>query len=379
MKIKRALFSTIKDKLSSTNKIIILYGARQVGKTTLINEVLDTFPGRSLRINADELKYLDILSSRNLNKIRSLVDGYDVLFIDEAQRIPDIGLSLKIMHDQLPQLRVVATGSSSFDLANKVQEPLTGRAWTFNLFPISFLELAQHYNSFELGELLEQGLIYGLYPEQLSIVNHNEKYQHLKELATSYLYRDTLELVHIKHAGKLHDLLRLLAFQVGSLVSLNELATSLNISKGTVSSYIHLLEKAFIIFKLKGYSRNLRKEITKMDKIYFYDLGVRNMVIDNLQPLANRNDQGALWENFLILERRKLLAYRFRNANTYFWRTYTGAELDYLEERDAALFGYEFKFNSKTPGAPKTWISTYPEAVYACVNKETYIDFITEL
>lgn len=379
MNIKRALFSTIKDKLAATNKIIILYGARQVGKTTLINEVLDTFPGRSLRINADELKYLDILSSRNLNKIRSLVDGYDVLFIDEAQRIPDIGLNLKIMHDQLPQLRVVAAGSSSFDLANKVQEPLTGRAWTFNLFPISFLELGQHYNSFELGELLEQGLIYGLYPEQLSIVNHNEKYQRLKELATSYLYRDTLELVHIKHAGKLHDLLRLLAFQVGSLVSLNELATSLNISKDTVSSYIHLLEKAFIIFRLKGYSRNLRKEITKMDKIYFYDLGVRNMVIDNLQPLVNRNDQGALWENFLILERRKLLAYRFRNANTYFWRTYTGAELDYLEERDAALFGYEFKYNSKTPGAPKTWISTYPEAVYACVNKETYLDFITEL
>lgn len=379
MNIRRTLFSAIKDKLSSTNKILILYGARQVGKTTLINEVLDTFPGRILRINADEIKYLDILSSRDLRKIRSLVDGYDILFIDEAQRIPDIGVNLKIMHDQLPQLKVIATGSSSFDLANKVQEPLTGRTWTYNLFPISFLELTQHHNSFELGELLEQCLIYGQYPEQLSIVNNNEKYQHLKELTTSYLYRDALDLVHIKHADKLHNLLRLLAFQVGSPVSIAELATSLNISKDTVSSYIHLLEKAFILFRLKGYSRNLRKEITKMDKIYFYDLGVRNMVIDNLQPLTNRNDQGALWENFLVLERRKLLSYRFRNANTYFWRTYTGAELDYLEERDAALFGYEFKFNNKTPKAPKTWIATYPEAVYACVNKETYLQFITEL
>jgi uncharacterized protein len=379
MNIQRILFSTIKDKLSTTNKIIILYGARQVGKTTLINEVLDTFPGKILRINADELKYLDILSSRDLRKIRSLVDGYDVLFIDEAQRIPDIGINLKIMHDQLPQLKVIATGSSSFDLANKVQEPLTGRAWTYILFPISFLELAQHHNSFELSEVLEQCLIYGQYPEQFSIVNNNEKYQHLKELATSYLYRDALDLVHIKHADKLHNLLRLLAFQVGSLVSIAELATSLNMGKDTVSSYIHLLEKAFIIFRLKGYSRNLRKEITKMDKIYFYDLGVRNMVIDNLQPLANRIDQGALWENFLIVERRKLLSYRFRNANTYFWRTYTGAELDYLEERDAALLGYEFKYSNKTPNAPKSWISTYPEAVYACVNKETYLQFITEL
>lgn len=379
MNIKRTLLPTISDKLFSFDKVIILYGARQVGKTTLINEVLDTFPGRILRINADELKYLDILSSRDLRKINSLVDGYDILFIDEAQRIPDIGINLKIIHDQLPRLKVIATGSSSFDLANKVQEPLTGRAWTYTLFPISFLEMAQHHNRFELGELLEQCLIYGQYPEQLSIVNHNEKYQHLKELTTSYLYRDTLDLVHIKHADKLHNLLRLLAFQVGSLVSIAELANSLAISKDTVSSYIHLLEKAFIIFRLKGYSRNLRKEITKMDKIYFHDLGVRNMVIDNLQPLAHRNDQGALWENFLILERRKLLSYRFRNANTYFWRTYTGAELDYLEEHDAALFGYEFKYNHKTPTPPKTWIATYPEAVYACVNKDTYLNFITEL
>ena len=235
-----------------------------------------------------------------------VTDGYDVLFIDEAQRIPDIGINLKIIHDQLPQLRVIATGSSSFDLANKVQEPLTGRTWTYTLYPISFLELAQHHNSFELAELLEQCLIYGQYPEQLSIVNNSEKYQYLKELATSYLYRDALDLVHIKHADKLHNLLRLLAFQVGSLVSVAELATSLNLSKDTVSSYIQLLEKAFIIFRLKGYSRNLRKEITKMDKIYFYDLGVRNMVIDNLQPLANRNDQGALWENFLIRPKKKV-------------------------------------------------------------------------
>lgn len=379
MKIQRALFSTIKDKLASTDKVIILYGARQTGKTTLINDVLDVLPGRILRINADELKYLDILASRDLKKIRSLVDGYDVFFIDEAQRIPDIGINLKIMHDQLPRLKVIATGSSSFDLANQVQEPLTGRAWTYILYPISFLELAQQNNRFELEELLPQCLIYGQYPEQFSIVSSDGKYQHLKELTTSYLYRDALELAHIKHSEKLLKLLRLLAFQTGSLVSMTELANTLNISKDTVASYIQLLEKAFIIFRLPGYSRNLRKEITKMEKIYFCDPGVRNMVIGNLQPLADRNDQGALWENFLIMERRKLLAYRSGRANTYFWRTYTGAELDYIEEGEGVLAGYEFKYNNKTPKPPKTWNEVYPEAGYSCINLDTYFEFVTRL
>ena len=369
---------SIRAKLDS-NKIILIYGARQVGKTTLVKMLLDELPSlNTLSINADEKKYIDVLSSRDLLKMRSLVDGYELLFIDEAQRIPDIGINLKILHDGLPDLKIIATGSSSLDLASKTREPLTGRIWTFTLFPIAISELFEINNQFEIDQNLALFLIYGLYPETLSLTNTKDKYQYLQELSSSYLYKDVLEMVSIKHSSKLHDLLRLLAFQIGSQVSFSELANALGMSKDTVISYIDLLEKSFVIFRLSGFSRNLRKEVSKMDKIYFYDLGIRNILIDNLNSLDFRDDIGKLWENFLITERKKQLSNQISYANTYFWRTYTGAELDLVEERAGRLFGYEFKFKTKGIKAPKAWLETYPHAEFLQINRDNYFSFLTE-
>lgn len=241
---------------------------------------------------------------------------------------------------------------------------------------MSFYELKDFYNPFELHDRLEDALVYGSYPEIFSLGSSNEKEQYLRELSTAYLYKDVLEISSIKHSYKLHDLLRLLSFQVGSEVSMAELGRALQMSKDTVETYIDLLENSFVLFRLSGFSRNLRKEVTKMDKIYFYDLGVRNMVIENLNPLKYRDDQGKLWENFLIVERLKLLEYTNRSANRYYWRTYTGAELDYVEESSGSVHGYEMKFGKKPRHGPKGWKSAYPDASYTCIHQDNYLDFI---
>ena len=377
MFIDRALYQPIKGRLLQSDKIIILYGPRQVGKTTIVQKILDSILLKKLMINADEQKYADVLSSRDLNKMKLLVEGYELLFIDEAQRIPDIGINLKILHDQIPGLKIIATGSSSFSLANQVKEPLTGRTWTYTLFPIALHELKKQYNPFEMREKLPEFLIYGLYPEIFSLPNAKDKALYLKELCASYLYKDVLEISSVRHASQINNLLRLLAFQIGSEVSMNELGRALGMSKDTVISYIDLLEQAFVLFRVSGFSRNLRKEITKMDKIYFYDPGVRNTLINNMNPLDQRNDTGKLWENFLMMERKKCLAYQFDFANTYFWRTYTGAELDYIEEKNGQLYGYEFKFGKCKGKAPKTWEETYPGASYRCINQDNFYEFVT--
>ncbi|MFA5878771.1 MAG: ATP-binding protein [Candidatus Margulisiibacteriota bacterium] len=376
MIINRILFEAIKNKLITGNKIVILYGPRQVGKTTLVVSIVKSLGYKALSVNADEKKYTEIFASRDLNKLKAFVAGYELLFIDEAQRIPDIGINLKILHDQLPNLKIIATGSSSFELANKIKEPLTGRTWTFQLFPIAVQELANLYNRFEINDRLEDLLIYGGYPELNSIPNSQDKKQYLKELSESYLYKDVLEISSIKHSNKLHDLLRLLAFQIGSQVSLSEIGNNLGINKETVAYYIDLLEKSFVIFRLRGFSRNLRKEIAKSDKIFFYDLGVRNAIIDNFYPLSQRADAGPLWENFLIAERKKLLHYSFDYVNQYFWRLYTGAEIDYIEEKGDFISAFEFKFSSKIVKPPKSWLETYPKSSFSCINKDNYLDFI---
>lgn len=368
--------SVIAERLRISDKIILLYGPRQVGKTTLVRQILADFEGAKLEINADDTDFSEILSGRSLQRWRQLVDGYDLLFLDEAQRVPNIGINLKILHDGLPALKIIATGSSSFDLANKVREPLTGRTWSFTLLPIGIAELALDRNRAELNRLLEDFLVFGAYPGLISLTNRQLKLEYLREITRSYLYKDILELGFVRYAAKLKDLVKLLAFQIGSEVSLNELANKLQISKETVATYIDLLEKAFVVFRLPGYSRNLRKEIVRHDKIYFSDLGIRNAVIENFNPLSQRNDQGQLWENFLVIERIKTQTYRLENANRYFWRTYTGAELDYVEERDGALGGFEFKFNKKLANPPKTWLETYPEATFQTVNRENYLDFL---
>ncbi|WP_080056099.1 ATP-binding protein [Spirosoma aerolatum] len=376
--IRRQLSDTIRKKLLESNKIIILYGPRQVGKTTLVRELISTLPYRSLSVNADELLYQTVLSGRNLNQMKLLVEGYDLLFVDEAQRIPDVGINLKILHDALPNLKIIATGSSSFELANKTKEALTGRTWTYELFPISLGELRQEQNAFQLQQRLEELLRFGSYPDTLQFTNATDKVHYLRELSSAYLYKDILEMASIRHADKLRKLIQLLAFQVGSEVSLNEIGNTLGMSKDTVNTYIDLLEKAFVVFRLSGFSRNLRKEISKMDKVYFYDLGIRNVVIDNFQPLDLRTDIGALWENFLVIERRKRNAYTGQFANTYFWRTYTGAELDYVEEANGQLSGFEFKFSRKSVKAPASWIDTYPGANFQLINQENYLAFVID-
>lgn len=376
MYIHRLLTNIVLDKLSTQNKGVVVYGARQTGKTTLASEVINKLGLRTLIINADQTRYLDILSSRDLDKIRSLTAGYQVFFIDEAQRIPEIGINLKIILDNIPSLKVLVTGSSSLDLASKISEPLTGRVWSYRLYPISYKELHQTKNKVELAEKLEERLIFGSYPEIFSIEGDISRREYLQNLSDSYLYKDLLDLGGLKNSSKIRDLLKLLSFQVGSQVSLSELGSTLAMSKDTVARYIDYLEKSFVLFRLKGLSRNLRKELSKMDKIYFFDLGIRNILIDNLKPLKDRNDHGQLWENFLIVERMKRLAYDQTSYSSYFWRTYTGAELDYVEEKEGELNGYEFKFGEKTAKPPKTWLETYTNVQFLLVNKKNYLDFI---
>jgi len=376
MKIPRILTETVISKLKSSDKGIVIYGARQAGKTTLVNDVIKNLGLKTLIVNADQSKYLDIFSQRDLNRIKDFVEGYELLFIDEGQRIPEIGISLKIILDNFKSLKVVVTGSSSLDLASKVSEPLTGRVWTYKLYQISFYEMSAFKNKFELNEQIEERMIYGSYPEIFSLTGEINKREYLQNLSDAYLYKDLLELGDIRNSNKIRDLLKLLAFQVGSQVSLSELGSSLGMGKDTVSRYIDFLEKSYVIFRLEGFSRNLRKEVTKMDKIFFYDLGIRNMLIDNLKPLKERNDVGQLWENFLISERVKYLSYTQIYASNYFWRLYTGAELDYVEDTGGELKGYEFKFGGKIAKAPKGWRATYTDSKFKCINRDNCLEFI---
>ncbi len=377
--IDRFIRQEVSRKLLESNKVVVLLGPRQVGKTTLVKSILSEMPGRVLEVNADQTKYIDVFSSRDLHKMQGVLGNADLLFIDEAQRIPDIGINLKILHDEMPQLKIIATGSSSFELANRTKEPLTGRTWTFTLLPIAQVELAQQSSSFELGQQLEDFLVFGSYPEAITMKALPDKIQYLQELSAAYLYKDILEITAIKHADKLTRLLRLLAFQTGSEVSFNELGNSLQMSKDTVAHYVDLLEKAFVIFRLTGFSRNLRKEVTKMDKIYFYDNGIRNALIDNFAPLGHRNDAGQLWENFLVSERQKRNRYQQTPVRPYFWRTYTGAELDYIEEGMGELAAFEFKFSRKVSNPPAAWLAAYPNATFQCVNRDNYLDFLVPL
>jgi predicted AAA+ superfamily ATPase len=278
----------------------------------------------------------------------------------------------------MPDLRIIATGSSSLELANKASEPLTGRKKVFHLLPFSLEEIKLEKNKFELGELLEEMLIFGMYPEVYLTKAHPDKRDLLNEIGESYLFKDVLMLGNVKYTVKIRDLLRLLAYQVGSEVSVHELTKQLGLNRDTVERYIDLLEKAFVIFRLSAFNRNLRKEISKMDKIYFYDNGIRNMVIDNLNPLVLRNDSGPLWENFIISERRKQLFYQGKTAQTYFWRTYTGAEVDYVEESNGSLSGFEIKLSKKTCKAPILWVNEYKAGVQL-INQSNYLDWLLEI
>jgi uncharacterized protein len=358
------------------NKVLVIYGPRRVGKTTLINEFLKktTLPYKSE--SGENMLVQQVLSSSNFELIKEYCSGYELLVFDEAQNIPSVGKGLKIIADQVPGIRVIATGSSSFDLSNKIGEPLVGRQRILKLFPLSLLELSTHYNRVELHQQLNTFLIYGLYPEVLTQSSTAEKMRYLVDLVNAYLLKDILALENIRSPRLLLDLLRLLAFQVGSEVSLNELANTLKIDVKTVARYLDLLEKSFILFSLGGFSRNMRNEVTSKRKYYFYDLGVRNGVINAFNPMETRNDKGALFENFIIMERLKKKTYQAIYTNDFFWRTYTKNEIDLIEERDGKLFGFEFKWKGPKYKAPKAWTEHYPESSVELITTENYLDFI---
>jgi predicted AAA+ superfamily ATPase len=300
-----------------------------------------------------------------------------LIAIDEAQQIPNIGMGLKILIDQIPGIMVIATGSSSFDLAGAVGEPLTGRKTTITLYPVAQLELQSIYNRHELKEKLDEFLIFGSYPEVVTARNRLEKIAVLEEIVNSYLLKDVLALDRIKGSRVLLDLLKLVAFQVGSLVSLNELATQVKLDVKTIGRYLDIFEKAFVIRRISGFSRNLRKEIVSKAKYYFLDNGIRNAVISQFNPLDSRNDIGSLWENFIMAERIKRCAYRNVPGSFYFWRTYDGQELDLIEEREGRLYGYEFKWSEKRSAkAPKDWLDTYSNAEYKIIHPANYLEFV---
>jgi len=359
-------------------KALIILGPRQVGKTTLIEDFISRTPLRTKLVTGDDITIHQALGSQSLQVVKSFCEGYDLLAIDEAQKIPHIGIAMKLMVDHIPDIRVIATGSSSFELAGQTGEPLTGRKTTLMLYPIAQMEMLYHLNAFELQEKLEEFLIYGSYPAVLTAESIAQKSRLLNEITGSYLFKDILAFERIKSPQLLLDLLRLLAFQIGHEVSINELSQNLGIDNKTVKRYIDLLVKAFIIYTLRGYSRNLRKEISKKAKYYFYDTGIRNAVIANFNSPDFRNDTGQLWENFLLMERLKKQSYQPFYANNFFWRSWTKQEVDFVEEKGGKLFGYEFKWSVKKRNAPRLWLDTYPQASWEVISHENYLEFVSD-
>lgn len=357
-------------------KVLVLYGSRQVGKTTLLRRFLAGTKLKYKLDSGDNIKTQQILGSQDFGQIIDYLSGYELLALDEAQRVPQIGLGLKIIVDQIPGLRVIATGSSSFELSGQVGEPLTGRKKTLILYPLSQMELAETHNRHELKSRLPEWLVFGGYPSVITARSRKDKMSVLEEIVHSYLLKDILELERVKGSKILLDLLRLLAFQVGGEVSLSELGGQLGIDYKTVARYLDLLEKSFVIFSLRGYAKNLRKEITKKGKYYFYDNGVRNAVISNFNDLPIRDDAGQLWENFLAAERLKKQQYSGIYANNYFWRTWDKKEIDWLEEREGRLFGYEFKYGAKKVKLPKEFSAAYPRAEFEIVRPDNYGEFV---
>jgi len=375
MLIKRIIQDKIERSLFK-GKIIIIYGPRQVGKTTLIKQIKEKNQADSVYFNCDEPDVREALTNKTSTELNEFLNlkKNTLVVLDEAQRVKNIGLTLKLIVDNFPETQIIATGSSSFDLANEISEPLTGRKNEFFLYPFSLEELGQIYSEIEIDRLLENRMIFGMYPE--IILKKDDLEKSLKSLTQSYLYKDVLQYQNIKNPEILEKLLQALALQVGSEVSYNELANTVGVDKNTVASYIQILEKAFVIFRLSPFSRNLRSEIKKLRKIYFYDNGVRNALINNLNPLNLRQDQGSLWENFMLSERVKYNNNHALDKNLYFWRTQQKQEIDFLEESNGKIFAFELKWQKDKFSIPKSFRDAYPEAKTELINRKNYRKFV---
>lgn len=375
--IKRLLVDNIKKRLFK-GKAILLFGARQVGKTTLIEQFLKQQEVSFLHISGDEPDIREEFKQITSTQIKNYVGQHQILFIDEAQRIQNIGLTLKLITDKLKDIQVIATGSSTFEMANQMNEPLTGRKFEFTLYPLAFQELVNHNGLLEEKRQLEQRLIYGAYPE--IITTSDDKEELLTLIADSYLYKDILMLDSIKKPKLLHNILKALALQIGSEVSYNEIAQLVGADKGTIEKYIHLLEQTFVIFTLPSYSKNIRNELKKSKKIYFYDCGIRNAIIGNFSHLHSRTDVGALWENYLIAERIKLKSYQHKKTEFYFWRTTQQQEIDLIEIEKNEMTAFEFKWNKKAKlKISKTFSKAYQNAKHQLITPNNYDEFLNFL
>lgn len=378
--IPRAIEESIVNKLQP-NKVIVLLGARRVGKTLLLNHLIEhSIHEPFLFFNGEDMAVQALLSQRTDENYKRLLGDKKLLILDEAQKLEDVGQILKFMVDTIEGLKVIATGSSVFDLSNKLGEPLTGRKYTFKMYPLAQMEYSAIENSVQTMAKLEERLIYGCYPELVHLPSNQEKADYLNEMVDAYLLKDILEFDGIRNATKMLHLLRLIAFQIGKEVSLEELGRQLALSRNTVEKYLDLLSKVFVVYKLSGFNRNLRSEITKTNRWYFYDNGIRNALIRNYHPLSIRNDAGELWENYVLTERVKFQHYTKIKASNYFWRTYEQQEINWIEESGGKLTAYELKWNpAKTVRAPTAWTSAYPESSFQIIHPDNYLDWITSI
>ena len=378
MKIRRYYLDQITSMLQP-GKVLALYGPRRAGKTTLLSDFLQNWHGgRYFYGTGEDRSVKEVLESSDVGLVRGAFSGYELVVIDEAQALAKVGAGLKLLVDSLPEAKVIASGSSSFQLASDLGEPLTGRRRTATLYPVSAMELAGDLGNMALRQRLDELLVYGSYPEILTTENLHDKADALRELCDAYLFKDIPAFERLRNADKIHRLLSLLVFQVGKEVSITELGTGLGLNRLTVERYLDLLEKTFVIFRMPGFSRNLRSEVTKTSRYYFRDNGIMNTVINNFNSLSlrNGNDVGALWENFIVSERMKKQEYQRMHSNNYFWRTYERQEIDLVEEHDGRLFGYEIKYNKPSTSAPPLWRENYPDAAFQVISRKNFTDFI---
>ncbi|MCR9103245.1 MAG: ATP-binding protein [bacterium] len=377
MLLKRAIEDEVL-KYLRPNKVVVLLGPRRVGKTVLIQQILKKISEPYLLLHGEDQDVRRQLEYRSTQRYKNIIGGKSLLIIDEAQKIPEIGNVLKLMVDTIAGIKILATGSSAFDLEKFTGEPLTGRKHTFYLFGLSEKELNQRENIIEKEANLRNRLVYGNYPELIHLEDLQERKAYLNELIKSYLLKDILEFDLIRNSEKILQLLRLIAYQIGSEVSFTELGKQLGISKNTVERYLDLLSKVYIIHSVGAWSRNLRKEIVKGRKWYFFDNGIRNALIGDMKPIENRNDVGLLWENYIISERIKYQQYEKMLVYNYFWRTYDQQEIDWIEDREGKLHAYEFKWNpNKKAKLPNIFKETYPNSEFAVINRENFLEWVS--